>query len=71
MPVLDGNVLYYDFKIFNRWGGLVFKSSDPAKGWNGRTNGGNAEANTYVWTCSYHLEGEERQFKRGVVVLLR
>ncbi len=29
-----------DFQIFNRWGQLIFKTSDPAIKWDGRNLGG-------------------------------
>ena len=28
----------FDIKIMNRWGGVVFESSDPSEGWNGLKN---------------------------------
>jgi gliding motility-associated-like protein len=38
-PFLLGNVKQYKFQIFNRWGQLVFETSDLTKGWNGNFSG--------------------------------
>lgn len=41
----------YEFFIFDRWGHLMFKTSDPEKGWDGRISGGDeiAPTGTYVY----------------------
>lgn len=43
---------HIDLKIYNRWGGLVFQTNDPAINWNG-TNFGNKDLaeGTYFYTC--------------------
>jgi gliding motility-associated-like protein len=39
----------YDFTIYNRWGALMFSTSDFEKGWDGITNGNMSENDTYIW----------------------
>jgi len=41
-----------DFQVFNRWGNLVFSTSDPALNWNGR-DGQDKELSegTYLYVC--------------------
>lgn len=41
----------YEFFIFDRWGDMIFKSTNPAVGWDGKANGGAfmAQQDTYVW----------------------
>ncbi len=34
-PVFTGPAGKYDFRIFNRWGQLVFQTNNPSIGWNG------------------------------------
>ena len=42
-----------DLKIFNRWGNLVWTTSDPAINWDGRTAGGQElAAGSYYYTCT-------------------
>ena len=41
-----------DLQIFNRWGNLVFETSDPAINWDGKTSSGKAVATgTYFYVC--------------------
>ncbi len=45
----------YKFMIFNRWGELIFESSTPYEGWNGKkfNNMNPVEIDTYVWRVEY------------------
>jgi gliding motility-associated-like protein len=43
-----------DFTVFNRWGQIVFKTSDPEINWDGRNQQGRELAEgTYYYTCRY------------------
>jgi gliding motility-associated-like protein len=57
--------------IFNRWGGLVFRTNDITKGWDGRLNGVDQPVGTYVWIISYTDENNKRENAKGTVVLVR
>jgi len=35
-PVIECELNSYDFKIFNRWGLLVFETANPTEFWNGK-----------------------------------
>ena len=70
-PVIYGNILQYDFKIFNRFGAIIFQSSNNSKGWDGRVNGAIIGSNTFAWTLVYQLEGQPVQQQKGVVMLIR
>ena len=51
-PFLIADYLYietYDFKIFNRWGNLVFQSDALQKGWDGTWEGTELANDVYVW----------------------
>ncbi len=41
----------YEMMIFDRWGNLIYKTTDLNKGWDGRANGGDkiAQIDVYVW----------------------
>lgn len=41
------------FRVYNRWGGLVFESKDWTKAWDGTNKGVQQPADNYVWTLSY------------------
>lgn len=66
-----GNVIAFRFEIYNRFGQLVFSTSDPSKGWDGNFKGIPQPTSTFVWKCYYHLEGGNATTKMGTVVLLR
>ena len=70
-PLISGNIRYYKFTIYDRWGGIAFQSETPGKGWDGRVNGIEKASDVFVWTCSYQLEGEEIKNEKGTVVLVR
>jgi gliding motility-associated-like protein len=59
------------FRVFNRYGGLVFSGSDQRPGWDGTFHGEPQPAGTYVWEVAYiDLENIARSV-HGIVVLLR
>ena len=37
------------FKIYNRWGNLVYSTNDPGKPWDGKINGVIQPLDTYIW----------------------
>jgi gliding motility-associated-like protein len=38
------------FKIFNRWGQIVFQSNNLSNGWDGKINGKDAEEGVYIYS---------------------
>jgi gliding motility-associated-like protein len=63
----------YDMKIINRWGGVVFESSDPSYGWNGREhNTGRISQNgVYVYIVRFTgPRGKTHEYK-GFATLIR
>lgn len=42
---------HFEFYIYDRWGNMIFKSTNPTIGWDGKANGGAliAQQDTYVW----------------------
>jgi gliding motility-associated-like protein len=64
----------YLFKVFNRWGQLLYITSDPNGGWDGRNDGKAEEMGTYVWQLQY--AGSEHDLSldqklSGYVILIR
>jgi gliding motility-associated-like protein len=68
--VNDVEILYY-FRIYNRWGQLLFETRNLLDGWDGTFKGIDQEVGTYVYTVSaLGAEGDQVD-KRGTVVLVR
>lgn len=47
-PIMDG-IVTYDFMIFNRWGELIFKTTDQNKGWDGKYQSELCQQGVYVY----------------------
>ncbi|MBC7829100.1 MAG: gliding motility-associated C-terminal domain-containing protein [Chitinophagaceae bacterium] len=61
-----------DFKVYNRWGQLVFQTNDWKKGWDGRYNGQLQSSGSYVWILQYtHRDTKQRIQKKGSSFLVR
>jgi gliding motility-associated-like protein len=62
----------FEFIIFNRWGQIVFQTTDKQKGWDGRMNSTALPAGTYPWTLKYKETGSnDTRFLKGQVLLIR
>lgn len=70
-PLLHGNVKQYRLIVYNRWGAVVFQSTEPQKGWDGTISGKPQSTETFVWICTYQFEGEEPKTEKGVITLIR
>ncbi|GAB5419229.1 MAG: hypothetical protein Crog4KO_25740 [Crocinitomicaceae bacterium] len=69
-PIFTAGFDPYDWniKIYNRWGQLVYESSDPEAGWDGTFNGRMVQDGTYVWTVEFKtIASDERRTDRGHV----
>jgi gliding motility-associated-like protein len=60
------------FRVFNRFGQVVFESKDWTKKWDGRFKGLQQSAGTYVWTFTYtDRDSGEKVSLKGTTVLIR
>ena len=59
------------FRVYNRWGRLVFGTTDAGKGWDGRIEGKPQAAQTFVWHAA-GVSFDDRPIQRsGTVTLIR
>jgi gliding motility-associated-like protein len=60
------------FKVYNRYGQLVFETNEWSKGWDGFLNGKPQPAGSYVWTLGY-TDGDtgKKVYYKGNTVLIR
>jgi gliding motility-associated-like protein len=62
----------YEFKVYNRWGQLVFRSTNWQDRWNGTIKGIPQESGVFVWMLNYtHRDTKQTVFKKGTVTLIR
>ncbi len=61
-----------EFKIYNRWGELVFETNDLNTGWNGTFNGVPQNIETYAYTVKVRTYvDKEPLVKKGFIQLMR
>jgi gliding motility-associated-like protein len=66
-----GLVANYQMQIFNRWGQVIFSSSDPFGGWDGNFANELQPPGTYIWIIRYTDRSGKSQRINGSVVLIR
>lgn len=70
-PILLGMKSLNYFKIYNRFGQLVFSTTEVGKGWDGIFNGRPQPPSTFVWVAEgITFKGLVKQ-KKGTVILIR
>lgn len=62
----------YNFKIFDRWGELVFETTDPFKGWDGSVKGTKVKTTTlFTWTLVFRdLNNLLRKMNGNVTIVV-
>ena len=60
-----------DWKIYNRWGQLVFQSYDIKSGWNGRFKGKDQPMDVYTYTLDVEFSDGKKIRKTGDITLIR
>ena len=62
----------YVVTVYDRFGKIVFHSTNPAEGWDGRVNGKKAEMSTYIYYCVYYdFMLKMELMLKGTVTLIR
>ncbi len=59
------------FRIYNRWGQLVFQSADQATGWDGRFKGTLQPMDAYAFMLEVEFSDGTRTTKKGDITLIR
>jgi gliding motility-associated-like protein len=70
-PIIGGNPRSYHFNIYDRWGKLVFTTTNFKTGWDGRFKNLLYDSGIFIWTCTFELDGYQNNFKKGTVILIR
>jgi len=59
------------FRVYDRWGKLMYSTNEYMKGWDGNYNGEPAAIGTYVWVVQGKNINNETVLRKGTVTLLR
>lgn len=61
-----------EFRVYNRYGQLVFETKDWTHKWDGSYHGKPQDSGTFVWTLGYtDTETGKRIFQKGTSILIR
>jgi len=74
LPVTNCPLANYQFSVFNRWGSLVFSTTDYTQGWDGNLDGEAAPIGRYSYLVNYSILVEDNLIDetiRGVVRVFR
>ncbi len=65
------NITEYNFRIFNRWGQMVFETNNIEDAWDGTSKGQVCPAGAYIWEIFYKDSNKIKVTNKGTVMLIR
>jgi gliding motility-associated-like protein len=65
------NLKEYSFSIINRYGQVIYQSTNPRFGWDGTFKGGQCDVGTYFYLCTVKNKKDKSFTFKGDVTLLR
>jgi gliding motility-associated-like protein len=71
IKVVGFGITHMDFRIYNRWGQLVFQTSDPNLGWDGSLRGAPQPMDVYTYSLEAVFSNGKQAHKRGDITLIR
>ncbi|MBS1669540.1 MAG: gliding motility-associated C-terminal domain-containing protein [Bacteroidetes bacterium] len=70
-PIAGGGIIKYELQIYDRWGQLVFRTTDKTSGLDGKFKGHVQDNGVFVWQCKYQFYGKQEKLMNGTVMLVR
>ena len=52
----------YELLIFNRWGELIFQTTDVTKGWDGTYEGNMVQDGVYTWSINFKAKKSDKKY---------
>jgi gliding motility-associated-like protein len=71
IPIPVGIATFDYFKVYNRFGELIFSTIENGKGWDGKINGKEQGIGTFTWFVQGKDYTGKRVFKKGTSILLK
>ena len=65
------NITQFNFQIFDRWGQLIYESTDITEGWDGTFKGKECPSEVYNWVIYYETLKKTRISNKGQIMLIR
>jgi gliding motility-associated-like protein len=70
-PIGDiGSLRNFNMNIYNRWGQIVFSTTNPFVKWDGQFKGHTSSLESFVWMASYKLNGIQYSNIKGMITLI-
>lgn len=70
-PLTNCSFEYYECLVFNRWGHLMFKTSNQFNKWNGKFKGADCPTGVYIYLITYKFPSQPKKNVRKSITLLR
>jgi gliding motility-associated-like protein len=70
-PIVEGMKQIIIFRVYNRWGKLVFSAENTNTKWDGTFQGKPQPQDVYVWTVKAIDYKGTVYFQKGIVTLIR
>lgn len=70
-PVLEKGIEVEEFRVFNRWGQIVYNNEDPENGWDGKFEDNPAPSDVYIYQIGIRLPDGRTISESGDVSLVR
>ncbi len=70
-PIPVGISEFHFFRVFNRWGELVYATQDPQRGWDGKLKGTAQSTGTFIWMAEGIDYKGNLVTRKGVVTIIR
>jgi gliding motility-associated-like protein len=70
-PILVGIADFHYFTVYNRWGNIVFTTTDPNQGWDGTFKGVPQPVETYLWIAEGIDVNGRKIVAKGMTSLVR
>ena len=70
-PTFNAEIKDYQLRIYNRVGQLLFQTTDPATGWDGRFKGQQQSSDNYIYQISFSDTSGKRFYYKGNILLMR
>ncbi len=71
VKVMGFGILRMDFRIYNRWGKMIFESDNPNVGWDGSYLGAPQPMDVYAYTLEAEFTNGGHVSKKGDITLVR